>query len=129
MKWNSIFFIPSIRQFIFQMYIMMVEGEAKMMAKHCIKCELHGYYEEYDNGHKTYCLHRMCKCTFCQDHDRMLVLLGRPGNNSQLSGIPGFDSEIFCESAVHTTLDTASNIHKNAVQAGAELCQAQHSLS
>ena len=38
----------------------------------------------------------------------------RPGNNSQLSGIPGFDSKIFCESAVHTTLDTASNMHKNA---------------
>ena len=38
----------------------------------------------------------------------------RPGNNSQLSGIPGFDSKIFCESAVLTTLETASNMHKNA---------------
>ena len=56
---------------------MKVEEDAKMVAKYCIKCELHGYYEEYNSGHKTYCLHRICPCKFCQDHDRMLVLLSK----------------------------------------------------
>ena len=37
----------------------------------------------------------------------------RLGNNSQLSGILGFDSKIFCGSAVLTPLETASNMHKN----------------
>ena len=40
--------------------------------------------------------------------------LARPGNNSRLSGIPRFDSKIFCESAITMTLETASNMHKNA---------------
>ena len=37
----------------------------------------------------------------------------RPGNYSWLS-VPRFDSKIFCESAVITTLKTASNIRKYA---------------
>jgi len=38
----------------------------------------------------------------------------RPGNNSWLSGIPGFDLKIFCQSAVLMTFETASNMHKHA---------------
>ena len=38
----------------------------------------------------------------------------RLGNNSQLSGILGFDSKIFCVSEVLTTLETASKMHKIA---------------
>ena len=37
-----------------------------------------------------------------------------PRNNYQLSGIPKFDSIIFCESAVITTLETSLDIRKNA---------------
>ena len=50
-----------------------------------------------------------------------LPLLTRPGNNSQFSGIPGFDSKIFCESTLLTTLETASNMPKNAEFYEAEL--------
>ena len=38
----------------------------------------------------------------------------KPINNSQLYGIPGFVSNIFCESTVVPTLEPASNILKNA---------------
>ena len=38
----------------------------------------------------------------------------KPINNSQLYGIPGFDSKNVCESTVVPTLETASNILKNA---------------
>ena len=37
-------------------------------------------------------------------------VVGRPGNNSMLSGILGFGSKIFCEKAVVATFEKASNI-------------------
>jgi len=45
--------------------------------KNCVKCELHGYYAEYNNGHKNSCQYRTCLCEGCQDHDMLLELLSR----------------------------------------------------
>ena len=59
----------------------------------------------FDMIHLLHLLFRDC---------RVGVVLIRPGNNSRLSGIPRFDSKIFCESTIVPTLETASNILKNA---------------
>ena len=45
---------------------------------------------------------------------KMGIPKGRPGNNSWLTGILGFNSKIFFESAVVATKETVPNKRKNA---------------